>query len=128
MVERRNRTVQDATRTMLNEAKLSDGYWREAISTVVHTLNRGQLRVNNNKTPYELWYGRMPIVKYFNFFGSKCYIKNLDDNLGKFDARSDEESFLVMLPTKRHIGASTSYCIKLLRVQMLTLRGGGESV
>ena len=28
MVERRNKTVQDAARTILNEAKLSDGYWR----------------------------------------------------------------------------------------------------
>ena len=72
MVERRNRTIQEAARTMLNEAKLSYGYWREAISTTMHTLNRGQLRVNSNKTPYELWYGRTPIVKYFKVFGSKC--------------------------------------------------------
>jgi len=62
MVERRNRIVQEVARTMLKEAKLSNGYWREAISTVVHTLNRGQLRVNSNKTPYELWYGRTRTV------------------------------------------------------------------
>ena len=86
---------------MLNEAKIFDGYWREAISTTVHTLNRGQLRVNNNKTPYELWYGRTPIVKYFKVFGSKCYIKNLDDNLGKFDARSDEGIFLGYASNKK---------------------------
>jgi len=101
MVERRNRTIQEAARTMLNEAKLSDGYWREAISTTVHTLNRGQLKVNSKKTPYELWYGRTPTVKYFRVFGSKCYIKNLDDNLGKFDARSDEGIFLGYAPNKK---------------------------
>ena len=71
------------------------------ISTVVHTLNRGQLRVNSNKTPYELWYGRTPTVKYFKVFGSKCYIKNLDDNLGKFDARSDEGIFLGYASNKK---------------------------
>ena len=72
MVERRNRTIQEAARTMLNETKLSDGYWREAISTVVHTLNRRQLRVNSNKTPYELWYGRTPTVKYFKVLGANA--------------------------------------------------------
>ena len=78
---------------MLNEARSSYGYWREAISTTVYILNKGQLRVNNKKTPYELWYGRTPSVKYFIVFGSKCYIKNLDKDLGKFDARSDEGIF-----------------------------------
>ena len=94
MVERRNRTVQEATRTMLSEAKLSDGYWREAISTIVYTFNIGELKVNSKKTPYEQWYGRTPSVKYFIVFGSKCYIKNLDKDLGKFDARSIEGIFL----------------------------------
>ena len=27
VVERKNRTVQEATRTMLNETKMSDAYW-----------------------------------------------------------------------------------------------------
>ena len=79
---------------MLNEARLSCGYWREAISIVVYTLNRGQLKFNSKKNIYELWYGRNPSVKYFRVFGSKCYIKNLDGDLGKFDARSDEGIFL----------------------------------
>ena len=35
---------------MINEEKLSDAYWREAIHTIVYILNRGQLRVNKDKT------------------------------------------------------------------------------
>ena len=66
---------------MLNEVKLSDGYWREGVSTTIYILNRGKLRINSNKTPYELWFGRAPSVKYFKVFGSKCYIKRLDENL-----------------------------------------------
>jgi hypothetical protein len=53
---------------MLNDEKLSDGYWREAVSTTVYILNRGQLRINNNKTPYEPWFGRAPSVNYFKVF------------------------------------------------------------
>ena len=54
-----------------------------------------------NKTPYEWWFGRTPLVKYFKVFGSKCYIKMLDENLGKFDARYDEGIFLGYASTKK---------------------------
>jgi hypothetical protein len=57
-------------------------------------LNRGQIKVNNYKTPYELWKGRPTIVKYFKVFGSKCYIKRDDEDLGKLDSRADEGIFL----------------------------------
>ena len=86
---------------MFSEANLFDGYWREDISTTVYILNRGQLRVHSKKTPYELWYGRTPLVKYFSIFGSKCYIKNFDKDLGKFDARSDEGIFLGYASNKK---------------------------
>ena len=33
-------------------------------------------------------------MKYFWIFGSKCYILNDNENLGKFDAKSDEGIFL----------------------------------
>ena len=99
--ERRNRIVQEAARTMLNEKRLSYGYWREAIRKFVHILNRGQLQINSNKNQYELWYGKAPLVEYFKVFGSKCYIKKLDEKLGKFDARSDEGIFLGYASTKK---------------------------
>ena len=94
MVERKNRIVQEVARTMLNEAKLSDTCWREAVYTTVYLLNRGQLRVNKDKTPYELWYGRPASVKYFKVFGSNYYIKRNEDDLGKFNSRTDEGIFL----------------------------------
>jgi hypothetical protein len=94
IVERRNIKVQEDARTILNDAKLSDGYWREAVSIAIYILNRGQLMINSNKTPYELWFGRAPLVKYFKVFGSKCYIKSLDENLRKFDTIFDEGIFL----------------------------------
>jgi hypothetical protein len=81
-------------RTMLNEAKLSYMFWREAINTTIYILNRGKIKVNNNKTPYELWKGRPTTIKYFKVFRSKCYIKRDDEDLGKFDSRADEGIFL----------------------------------
>ena len=101
VVERKNRTIQEAAKTMLNEAKLPDVYWREAIYTVVYILNRGQVMVNNDKTPYELWYGRPASVKYFKVFGSKCYIKRNENDLGKFESITNEGIFLGYSSTKK---------------------------
>ena len=46
------------------------------------------------KTPYELWKGRKPNVKYFRIFGSTCFILKNRKNVGKIDSRSDEGIFL----------------------------------
>ena len=59
----------------------------------MYTLNKVQTRKGMEKTPYELWFGYSPLVKYFKIFGSKCYIK-IDDDIGNFDPRSDEGMFL----------------------------------
>ena len=81
-------------RTMLITANLQTQFWKEAVGTVVYTLNWTQLRPNNEKTPYELWKGRPASVKYFKIFGSKCFIKINDGSPGKFDSRVDEGIFL----------------------------------
>jgi hypothetical protein len=86
---------------MPNESKLIDKFWRDAIYTTIHILNRAQLRPKHEKNPYELWFGRPTSVKHFRIFGSKCYIKNDEDNLGKFDRRSDEGIFLWYLCNKK---------------------------
>ena len=78
---------------MLNEAKLSDYFWREAVYIVVYTLKRAQLKVKKDKTPYELWYGRPTSIRYFKVFGSKSYIKRNEDDLGKLDSRTDHRIF-----------------------------------
>ena len=87
-------TVQEAVGTMLNKAKLSDSFWREYVYTTIYILNRGKLRVNKYKALNKLWYGRPTLVKYFRLFGSNCYIKSNEDELGKFDSRTDEGIFL----------------------------------
>lgn len=75
------------------EASLPNIYWRKAVSTMVYTFNRVHIKGEMGKTPYELWFGNTPIVKYFKKFGSKCYIRR-DDIIGKFDPRCDEGIFL----------------------------------
>jgi hypothetical protein len=40
------------------------------------------VRPKINKTPYEIWRGKKPTVKYFRTFGSRCYILCHRENLG----------------------------------------------
>ena len=42
------------------------------------------LRNNTDKTPHELWKGRLENVKHFRVFGRKCYIIREDGRMGKF--------------------------------------------
>ena len=86
--------VQEAVRTMLLAAKLAEAFWREAVAAFMYTFIRAQLRVNCDKTLYELWTGRSPSVRHFKNFGSKCYIKTNDDHLGKIQNKYDEGIFL----------------------------------
>ena len=68
VVERKNRTFQEMVRTMLNESKVGDRFWKEAIHTSVYIQNRCMLRPNEDKTPYEIWFGRKATIKYFKIF------------------------------------------------------------
>jgi hypothetical protein len=73
-VERKNRTLLDMARTMLDEYKTPDGFWAEAINTACYSINRLYLHRILNKTSYELLTGKKPNVSYFRVFGSKCFI------------------------------------------------------
>ena len=85
-----NRTVQQMARAMLDDSGTPDTFLGEATHTTVNILNKAHVRVNSDKTPYELWYGNPPTVKYFIVFGRRCFIKNNDEKLGKFESRADE--------------------------------------
>ena len=58
-------------------------------------MNRALIRPILKKTPYELYNGRKPNISHLHVFGCKCFVlNNGKDNLGKFDAKSDEGIFL----------------------------------
>ncbi|KAI3770544.1 hypothetical protein L6452_01680 [Arctium lappa] len=94
VVERRNRTLVEAARSMLAYSGLPLSHWAEEVSTACHTQNRSILHRRFNKTPYELMNGIKPNVKYFKSFGCKCYVLNDRDNLNKFSPKADEGVFL----------------------------------
>jgi len=95
MVERKNQTLEDMTRTMLIASGLHRHFWAEALNTSCYIINRYMIRPTLNKTPYELFKGRKPNIMHLRVFGCECYVQNNGkDALGKFHPRTDEAIFL----------------------------------
>ncbi|GKC17122.1 putative ribonuclease H-like domain-containing protein [Tanacetum coccineum] len=91
---RKNKTLIEAARTMLADSFLPNTFWAEAVSTACYVLNRVLVTKPQNKTPYELITGKIPIISYIRPFGCHVTILNTIDHLGKFEEKSDE-GFLV---------------------------------
>nr|GFB22872.1 retrovirus-related Pol polyprotein from transposon TNT 1-94 [Tanacetum cinerariifolium] len=67
---------------MLADGKLPVTFWAEAVNTACYVQNRDLVNKSQNKTPYELFNGRTPAIRFF---------KPL---LGKFEAKGDEGYFI----------------------------------
>nr|GEV83179.1 hypothetical protein [Tanacetum cinerariifolium] len=89
VVERRNRTLVEAARTMQSATKVPLFFWAEAIATTCFTQNRSLVFSRHEKTPYHIINDRKPSVKFFNIFGSLCYIVRDGENLDKINEKGD---------------------------------------
>nr|GEZ64786.1 retrovirus-related Pol polyprotein from transposon TNT 1-94 [Tanacetum cinerariifolium] len=89
IVERKNRTLVEAVRTMLTFENLPLFLWAEAIATDFFTQNRLIVHKRFDKTPYELMNKRKPNIKFFRVFGCRCYLLNDYEDVGKLKAKGD---------------------------------------
>nr|GFB02485.1 retrovirus-related Pol polyprotein from transposon TNT 1-94 [Tanacetum cinerariifolium] len=94
VVERRNRTLVEAARTMLIFSRASLFLWAEAIATACFTQNRSIIHCRFNKTPYELINGKKPDISFLHVFGALCYPKNDREDIGKLGAKGDIGFFI----------------------------------
>lgn len=88
VMERRNTTIVEVVRSLLNEAHLSKNSWAEAVLTAVCMLNRSTSAANRFKTPYELWYGKSPQMSHLKIFGSIAYACIPNEIRRKLDDKS----------------------------------------
>nr|GFA78274.1 hypothetical protein [Tanacetum cinerariifolium] len=94
VVERWNRTLVEAARTMLSAAKVPLFFWAEAIATACFTQNRSLVIPHHEKTPYHIINDQKLLVKFFYIFGSVCYIVRDGENLDKMKEKGDECIFV----------------------------------
>nr|GEW47734.1 retrovirus-related Pol polyprotein from transposon TNT 1-94 [Tanacetum cinerariifolium] len=94
VAERRNRTLIEATKTMLADSKLPTIFWAKAVNTACYVQNRVLVVKPHFKTPYELFKGRSHALSFMRPFGGHVSILNTLDQLGKFDGKLDDGIFV----------------------------------
>lgn len=73
VVERKNRTIMEATCAMLHGQGLPKFLWGEAANTAVYVQNRRPHQALDFKTPEEVFIGKKPNVSHFRIFGCPVY-------------------------------------------------------
>ncbi|GJU18206.1 retrovirus-related pol polyprotein from transposon TNT 1-94 [Tanacetum coccineum] len=89
VVERRNRTLVEAARTMLSASKLPLFFWAEAIATACYTQNRSIIIPTHEKTAYHIINDRKPSIKHLHIFCCTCYLTRDGENLDKMKEKGD---------------------------------------
>jgi hypothetical protein len=87
IMERKNRTLVEMARMMLDEHRTSMRFWADAISTVCYISNRIFLCSILHLTLFELRFGRKFFVSHLRPFGCKCFVLK-SGNLDNFESRS----------------------------------------
>ncbi|GJX27308.1 retrovirus-related pol polyprotein from transposon TNT 1-94 [Tanacetum coccineum] len=89
VVERRNRTLVEAARTMLSASKLPLFFWAEAIATACYTQNKSIIIPTHEKTAYHIINDRKPLIRHLHIFGCTCYLTRDGENLDKMKEKGD---------------------------------------
>nr|GEZ04664.1 Gag-Pol polyprotein [Tanacetum cinerariifolium] len=101
VVERRNRTLVEAARTMLINFKAPMFLWAEVVATACYTPNRSLIHSRHNKTPYELVHNKKPDLTFFRVFGALCYPTNDSEDLRKLQPTADIGIFVGYAPSRK---------------------------
>ncbi|GKB15276.1 retrovirus-related pol polyprotein from transposon TNT 1-94 [Tanacetum coccineum] len=121
VVERRNRTLVEATRTMLIFSKSSLFLWVEVVAIACYTQNRSLIYTRYNKTPYELFRDRKSELKYLHVFGALCYSTNDFEDLRKLKPKADIGIFIGYSPSNKEYqiyNKRTRQIIETMNVQL----------
>jgi hypothetical protein len=113
VAKRKNRTLIEMARIILDEYKTSDRFWAE-VNTTYHAINHLYLHKLLKKTPCKLFTGNKPNVSYFRVFVSKCYVLQKRSKSSKF-APKLYESFLLGYDSNSrayHVFNKNSSCVE----------------
>jgi transposase InsO family protein len=91
VAERMNRTLMEMTRSMLLLAGHPKHLWAEALNAAAYVRNRLPT-ASTQRTPYEMWYDRIPDVSHLKIWGCVAYAK--EERADKLDARGEKLRFV----------------------------------
>lgn len=88
VVERRNRTLLEMTKSVMKAMKVPNYLWGEAVQHSTYILNRVYTRALKLETPYEKFKQKKPTVEHIKVFGCLAYARVDSIDLKKLDDRS----------------------------------------
>lgn len=91
-IERDNRTVMEACRSMLFHRGLAEKLWGEACNVAVYILNRVINAKTKEVTPHELYFKRKPRISHLRIFGSDCYVKKPEKKRSGYQKKLEPRS------------------------------------
>nr|GEW99677.1 retrovirus-related Pol polyprotein from transposon TNT 1-94 [Tanacetum cinerariifolium] len=130
VVERQNRTLIEAAKTMLIFSKASMFLWAEVVATACYTQNYSLIHTHHHKTPYELVHNKKPDLTFFRVFGALCYPTNDSEDLGKLQPTADVGIFVGYAPSRkgyRIYNKRTRRIMETIHVQFDELRPRSKS-
>jgi hypothetical protein len=89
--ERRNRTMLDMVRSMMSNTTLPKIFSGHALETAPLTINRVSSK-SVQKTPYKLWFGKVPNLSYLKIWGCEVFVKRLTSD--KLSPKADKYFFV----------------------------------
>ena len=90
VVERRNRTLMEMTRSIMKHMGVPNYLWGEAVRHSTYLINRVATRTLPGLTPYECLKNKKPSVQHLRVFGCVCYARNEAPHLRKLEDRTRE--------------------------------------
>jgi hypothetical protein len=99
-MERKNRTLVEMARMILDEHRTPRRFWTDAISIACYISNQIFLCSILHLTTFELRFDRKPSVSHFRPFGCKCFVLKCG-NLDKLESCSFDGILLGYTPHGR---------------------------
>lgn len=76
------------------QAGLPKTFWNYAVAHGVFLINRVPSRFLNNVSPYEVLYGKLPVLSHLRSLGCLCYASTISAHRKKLDSRARKYVFL----------------------------------
>lgn len=92
--KRKNRTIVEIARSMLQVKGLSNQFWTETVATSVYLLNLSPTRAAMNQTPFEAWKGKKSFVSHLRIFRCISYALVNSQVRKKLDEKSEKCIFV----------------------------------
>jgi hypothetical protein len=94
VAERKNKSIEETVKSLLNDQDLSMFLWGEATMTTIYVQNRSPHHILKDMTPEEAFSGKKPNVENLRIFGCQVYSHIPKDKRNKLEPSGKKGIFV----------------------------------